>query len=425
MCFQVEIRQSDSISIIDDLCDDSVWDDFLKRKSVNSKNSKKTEMEEFIKNRRYRETVESIREGNYEFKPVRRLEIPKPGTEDKRIVYTCKRDDITEHMVLRVFAELLQRYDDIFCDNLYSFRNTGGVQRAIARLQGIQKDIGLKYAYKADITKYFNSINRKKMERILIENRIDERSCDLIGKILDSSMVEFNGELIEDEERGILPGMPFSTFLSNLYLNDMDQHFHNNKVQYYRFADDILVLADSENELLEHVKYIRDFVKERGLEINPSKETFYKPHARIEFLGLYIQDGIFDINRKSLDKSIRRIRILGRYYRKTVEKHTKTVDEAVHCFLVKINQRFFGWKRKSKNSWSSWYFPLINTDDSLKKIDHQVQEWIRYIITGKHIEGNRCRISYKKLKKYQYVTLVNRFYNRNYKNRDRIGMMQD
>ena len=380
---------------------------------MNIEKSKAIIIEDFIKNRKYRDTVDAISKGTYEFKPVRRIEVPKPGSAEKRIVYTCRREDITEHMVLRVFADLLQQYDGIFCDNLYSFRNTGGVQRAIARMRSIS-DLGSKYAYKADITKYFNSVDRNKILKILKKTGLDKPSCTLIQKILMSPLVEFNGKLIVDENRGIMPGMPFSTFLSNLYLTGMDEHFLVNKVQYYRFADDILVLADSEEELRKHVGYIRRYVRQKGLEINPSKETFYKPHDRIEFLGLFIKDGTFDINKKSLDRSLRKIRIDGRHYRKTVELGEKTAEEAIHCFLVRMDQRFFGWKRNSKACWSHWYFPLINTDNSLRLIDHQIQEWMRFIITGKHTKGNRYKIKYKTLKENNYRTLVNRYYNRNY-----------
>ena len=58
-----------------------------------------------------------------------------------------------------------------------------------------------------------------------------------------------DGKLIVDNEKGIMPGMPFATFLSNLFLANIDKYFYERQVQYYRFADDILIFADSENEL--------------------------------------------------------------------------------------------------------------------------------------------------------------------------------
>lgn len=401
------------MTIIDDLCDGSVWEDFFQRKfpalcKPNAKELKESYMNQVMV------ITNGIREGTYRFKPVSRIEVPKPNG-DKRVVYTSKRHgDIAEHMVLRLFASLLQRYDNLLSDNLYSFRNEGGVQKAIARMREIE-DVGSKYAYKADITKYFNSVDKDKMMRVLKKSGVEKEACDIIKGILYEPMVVLDGRSVEDYEKGIMPGMPFATFLSNLFLTVIDKHFHDLKVQYYRFADDILILADSEKELRQYVTYTKRTIRSKGLDINPNKEFFYKPHDRIEFLGLYIQDGKFDLNTKSLKRAMSKIRIAGREYRKKVEEGEKTKDDAVHCFVTKMRYRFFGSKECSNKCWASWYFPLINTDESLKIIDHQIQEWARYIKTGKHVKRNRYSVPYEELKERGYHTLVNGFYNRSYK----------
>ncbi len=402
-----------ALTIIDDLCDDSLLEDFIQHKLPRlCKPGAKEEKESLVE--QVRKITAGIREGTYRFRPVCRLEIPKPNG-DKRIIYTSNRERYdAEHTVLRLFAILLQRYDHLFSDNLYSFRNEGGVQKAIARMRGIE-DIGSKYAYKADITRYFNSVDKDMMLNVMRRSNVEKGVCDLIYGILSEPMVVSNGELVEDDEKGIMPGMPFSTFLSNLFLADMDRHFHDNKVQYYRFADDILILADSEKELKKHRTYVKRTIKRKGLDINPKKEIFYKPHDRIEFLGLYIQDGVFDINARALRRTMGKVRSDGRAYRKMVERGEKSDDDAVHCFVSIVGIRFFGPKGRPDRSWTGWYFPLINTSESLKAIDHCVQEWARFVKTGKHSKKNRDSISYEELRECGYRTLVNRFYDRNYK----------
>lgn len=402
-----------TLTIIDDLCDDSLLEDFIQRKLPKlCKPGAKEEKEALVE--QVKGITAGIREGTYRFRPVCRLKIPKPNG-DKRIIYTSNRGDYdAEHTALRLFAILLQRYDNLFSDNLYSFRNEGGVQKAIARMRSIE-DIGSKYAYKADITRYFNSVDKDKMLRVMKRSGVEKKACDLIYGILSEPTVVSKGELVEDDGKGIMPGMPFSTFLSNLFLTDMDKHFHDKQVQYYRFADDILILADSERELKEHVAYVRRTIRRKGLDINPKKEVFYRPHDRIEFLGLYIQDGVFDISAKALKRTMNNVKKDGRQYRKLVERGEKSEDEAVHCFVSFIGIRFFGLKGSPDKSWSGWYFPLINTSESLKVIDHCVQEWARFVKTGKHSKKNRNSISYEELREYGYRTLVNRFYDRNYK----------
>lgn len=158
--------------------------------------------------------------------------------------------------------------------------------------------------------------------------------------------------------------------------------------------------------------YIHQFIKRRNLFINYDKEYYYNPGDRIEFLGLFIQNDVIDVNKKARDKAMRSVRQLGRAYRKEVELGNKTEDIALHCFLRKINGKFYGWD-DPKKSWSNWYFPLINTDSTLLELDHQIQEWARFIITGKHNKRNYTIVSYQKLKDFGFIPLVNSFYNRN------------
>ena len=90
---------------------------------------------------------------------------------------------VAEHMVLRLFANLLHKYDHLLSDNLYSFRYEGGVQRAITRMRMIE-DVGSKYAYKVDIMNYFNTVDRDKMLSTLKKSGLEKGMCDLIKSIL-------------------------------------------------------------------------------------------------------------------------------------------------------------------------------------------------------------------------------------------------
>ena len=60
-------------------------------------------------------------------------------------------------------------------------------------------------------------------------------------------------------------------------------------------------------------------------------------------------------------------------------------------------------------TWCRWFFPNITTDVSLKEIDEYMQQYIRYIITGRHYKGN-YRITYKQLKEWGYRSLVHEYY---------------
>mgnify|MGYP003458774620 CR=1 FL=1 len=60
-------------------------------------------------------------------------------------------------------------------------------------------------------------------------------------------------------------------------------------------------------------------------------------------------------------------------------------------------------------TWSRWFFPLINTDKGLHEVDLYLQQYLRYLSTGKHTKIN-YNVRYSKLKEYKYKSLVNEYY---------------
>ena len=398
------------MSAIDELSSRKTWSDFLSQIKKNDDRKAIRKIESFVKEKKYLDTVKGIQNGSYQFSAPKRIEIPKPGTDKKRVIYTFKRDDCTEHLILRVFAKSLMKYDKHLAPNLYSFRSKRGVREAMSYLKGIE---GLQhmYAYKADISQYFNSIDTDILFKKL-KKEIDEDEFYLIEQILMNPLVEQNGVITRDTEKGIMPGLPFATYLSNFFLNDMDWYFHKKGIVYCRFADDIIVFSKTKEELKKHVAYIRGYMKRNNLVINRDKEYFYSPEDCIEFLGMKIHNGDFDLSDKSLNRMLSKIRIEGRHYRKTVERKEKTVDDALHCMVTVLNRKLYGYEKNSKACWSYWYFPLVNTDRSLKIIDQYEQMYLRYVVTGRHNKGNVNKVPYRVLKKAGYVTLTNRYYAR-------------
>ena len=60
-------------------------------------------------------------------------------------------------------------------------------------------------------------------------------------------------------------------------------------------------------------------------------------------------------------------------------------------------------------TWCRWFFPVIDTADSLKIIDEYLIEYIRYLSSGRHYKGN-YRITYEHIKELGFRSLVNEYY---------------
>ena len=299
----------------------------------------------------------------------------------------------------------MYKYDYLFAPNLYSFRQKSGAKKAIFDL--IRSNIKNKYAYKVDIKNYFNSIPIDKLLIPLQKDLNDEKLYRLLSRLLTSSKVEENGKIIE-EKKGIMAGVPISSFLANYYLKDLDHYFYNNKITYCRYADDIIVF-DNEENIKKHQEYIANFLEKMGLEVNKEKEYFYNLREKVEFLGFSYEDGIIDLSENSIKKIKGKIKRKAKAVRRWMLKKEKPIEAGLLTMNKIFNRKFYG-KEEDDLSWKYWFFPTINTSKSLKIVDEYMQDWQRYIVTGVHNKKNFKKVPYELLKKCNYKSLVNEYY---------------
>ena len=221
------------MNLFDDLLNVNKWNSFLSTKLESNFLSKKEikELTLFISEKRYLPICKLIVSSEYEFTIPRKVIINRTGKNKKRIVYSYTDEEV---IILKYINYLLYDYDEMFSDNLYSFRKNKSVKEAIHKIQ----KIGNMYAYKVDISNYFNSIP---IDRLLLKLKedIDKELYKLLFEILTNKKVSYNNELLI-EEKGIMAGVPVSAFLANFYLKNMDKYFDNNNILYFRYADDII-----------------------------------------------------------------------------------------------------------------------------------------------------------------------------------------
>lgn len=394
------------MSLLDLLEDDELWVAFAERKRSKAHLPEKIikNYETYVAERKYADLAHRISSGEYEFSiPVKKL-ISKGRTGRKRAVYMFDRD---ETMIFRMLTYLLYEYDHLFAPNLYSFRRNGGVKKAIADVTGTQ-NIECKYGYKTDISNYFNSIDPDILIDKLRECIPDKKLNSLFRKLLKDDRVIYNGEIIR-EQKGIMAGVPISAFLANLYLMEMDRHFLDKNITYARYADDVIVFADTPEELTSCRRTIMEFLEINKLTVNPEKEITYSPGARFEFLGFSYHNGTIDLSENTFIKIKAKIRRSARSIRRWMIRKNVPYEKALYVMNRKYNLKFFG-KNEDDLTWKYWFFTTINTDRTLKEIDRYMQESQRYIVTGKHNKKNFEKVPYDILKQCGYRSLVSEYY---------------
>ncbi|MBR5520009.1 MAG: hypothetical protein IKU55_04760, partial [Clostridia bacterium] len=248
------------------LSDPACWDAFFAYKvgGGHMPKAEQAELEAFIAERGYLPVCEAIVRGTA-FALPRKSVISKQSSNKKRIVYTYPT---AENYVLKLLGHLLQRrYDGLFARNLYSFRPAHGAREAVQMLTRT-RGIGEKWAYKVDISNYFNSIP---IDRLLprLKSALSDapETCAFLAALLTQPLV-LDGAKTVSEQKGIMAGTPISPFLANLYLADLDRAFADEKILYARYSDDIILFADSETERDALIARLHTELAAEGLAIN-------------------------------------------------------------------------------------------------------------------------------------------------------------
>ncbi|MBO4667225.1 MAG: group II intron reverse transcriptase domain-containing protein [Bacilli bacterium] len=391
--------------MLEKLINKDLWKRFLENNLNNeflSKKEKKT-LTTFVEEEKYKEICEKIINGNYVFSIPKKHVISKISTNKKRIVYTYNEEEM---IIFKYLTFLLYDYDYLFSPNLYSFRKNNGVKNAIMKIKR-NKNLHNLYGYKVDISNYFNSIDIN----ILLNNIKSEISLDLyklFKLILEDKNVLYHNEVIV-ENKGVMAGVPISSFLANYYIKEIDKYFYDKNIHYFRYADDILILAKTKDELDEYINTLRSKITEFNLKINEDKENIFIPNSEIEFLGFSFYNGEVDLSKNILKKIKGKIKRSARGLRRYMLKNNKSEESMIKAMIRKYNAKFYG-RDTTELSWRYWFFPVITTSKSLKIIDNYLVQELRFIATGKHNKRNYQVVPYQALKELGYRSLVHEYY---------------
>lgn len=116
----------------------------------------------------------------------------------------------------------------------------------------------------------------------LIHNAID---CDIKGTgnvIARASAQGIKGGL------GIRQGMPLSPLLANLTLSKFDRSVEAQRIPMVRYADDLLLFFDSEEEARHGQVFVEEHLGKINLKLSQTKTKIFGPQSNIIFLGLEI-----------------------------------------------------------------------------------------------------------------------------------------
>lgn len=310
---------------------------------------------------------------NYEIAPPHQVAIPKDNG-DVRIVYVNENvDRIFLSIVNNLFFEMFPEFVHPACKSYQTGIGCGKVVQEVSRhmVKATNEIVG----FKADLTKYFDSVPIKYIDEIFdrMETKIGlSKILDIVRKYYHTDLCfDFNGELIEHYQ-SLKQGCSIASFLADAVLYKIDKVLSAMPGYYVRYSDDLLFIGD---EWATAFHTLKAMLADMELTLNPKKvETVYKDKW-IKFLGFNIKGDQITLS-KSRVKS----------FQKEIEARTvKPRKISAKKALNQVNSYLY--KGDGTYSWATSVLPIINVEKDIDELNNFVMDCLRACATGKKKVG--------------------------------------
>ncbi len=317
------------------------------------------------------ENVEKIgrqlKDGTYRPQANRRKWIDKPGSPEKRpLGIPTVRDRVTQTALKQVTEPIFERE---FAEHSYGFRPKRGCKEALRRVQQLL-DQGYVWVVDADIRSYYDTIPKLALLERVAEKVADSRVLRLLSDFLDQEIMD--GLKHWTPEEGTPQGAVISPLLSNIYLNPLDHLMAEAGYEMTRYADDFVILSQTEEQAQAALAKVEQWMTENQLELHPDKTRVVNARQApgFDFLGYHFERGYKWPRQKSLQKVKEKVR------RKTPRSRGESLD----VIVADVNRTLRGWFEYFKHSHRTTFRPL----------DGWVRERLRSILRKRHKRTGRA-----------------------------------
>jgi RNA-directed DNA polymerase len=215
-----------------------------------------------------------LHRGAYRALPSRRVYIPKPDGRQRPLAVAALEDKIVQRAALVVLNAI---YEEDFRGFSYGFRPGRGTHDALdALIVGICST-KVNWIFDADIRSFFDSVSWDWLVRFLKHRIADSRMIRLIQKWLKAGVLEDGVVVVGDKGTG--QGSVISPLLANVYLHytfDLwaerwRRREATGDVIIVRYADDLVVGFEHENDARRFWDAMRERLQEFSLSLHPDK----------------------------------------------------------------------------------------------------------------------------------------------------------
>lgn len=275
------------------------------------------------------ELSDALKDGTYEPQAIRRVHIPKPGSNETRpLGIPTVRDRVVQAAIVNVIEPI---FDHDFAEHSYGFRPGRGCKDALRRVDQLVKQ-GFVYIVDADLKSYFDSIPHDRLMDRLKTKIADGPVLSLIESFVKADIMDEAKQWTPDE--GAPQGAVLSPLLSNIYLNPLDHLMAGSGFEMVRYADDFVILCRTVEDAGKALEIVQQWTAENGLTLHPTKTKIVDVRQDgFDFLGYHF----YEAKHWPRQKSIRKLK-------DTIRAKTKrTSGDSLQYIVNNVNQTLRGW----------------------------------------------------------------------------------
>ena len=362
-----------------------------------------------------------VLDGLYAPEPLKKIEIEKPNSNEKRPIALST---IKDKIVQRVLYDNLNPYfDKLFSDKSYAYRPDKSTLKAINRTTQFLNEKN-RFVVKTDIDNFFETINHDLLLQLLAKQIKDVKIIRLISLFLQTG--GFKKFDYDAHKVGVHQGDILSPLLSNIYLDQMDKFLERYNIAFVRYADDFVMLFGSKNEANGTLKELKKFLVTLSLRLEEEKTELVHIKDGFTFLGVHFEGRSRTVENERLQKSVSKLNKLAKnrngfkkyidelnaylyalknYYLKIVEENStqhKLLQDAlseslIHKVYLSKKSKSVTTKKEFKLLLSQVHFYILFDDvDSDKFIAHIIAMAYERYLAEKSYKDTSAKINKKK-----------------------------